>query len=506
MANQHPSFRRPGAKTVPQQSSPVNTALTWPRSVTSAGQASAMAPRAPTATMISPQMMSQRHAQLQYMNTAYMPSPMPQHQFQHIFQQHFQPTPQLPGLSTPNPGHTQTPALASPAFRAALMNGTATELGLKAFPKQSDVAQARIGGQQTHGQTAQKVPPKSLAEMLKQQPIKIRRKREIVVEPSRQEKKEPSRQEEKEPSRQEEKEPSIQEKKELSRQEKKEIKKKAKNGRPRSKPRLSTIAEVDTPVIVNKYGYPVYPTPPAQLLPQAYPKQPPHGGKIPAPPPRQFSCTMKRNTAQGDAPWTRSRSRSISIDRTIRRNVMLREDIPLPSIEVEPPTSITRSRNRSIMEKKRKRPVIHEDDDDDEDDDYLSENVYAAQPRAPSDTASFDERPSKHRRLSTPLLPPAVTAAFENTDGYNVPRKLVSTRKALGRYDWKEYVEHMEKLVKNEIDETELNRHERKLFQTDEGLRAQIRKWVKEMVTEKHCVQDNSAIGNEVDNAITISA
>jgi hypothetical protein len=65
---------------------------------------------------------------------------------------------------------------------------------------------------------------------------------------------------------------------------------------------------------------------------------------------------------------------------------------------------------------------------------------------------------------------------------YEVPKELQSTRVALGEESWTCYIKLMESFVNGKIDEAELDKGERAIFQVDERLRAKIRRMMKKMV------------------------
>jgi len=73
----------------------------------------------------------------------------------------------------------------------------------------------------------------------------------------------------------------------------------------------------------------------------------------------------------------------------------------------------------------------------------------------------------------------------EIQQGYNIPDVLLNVRASMGQTDWMQYVEMMKMFVDGHLDEDELNRGERVLFQVqDERLRRRIRRLVNDMVVE----------------------
>jgi hypothetical protein len=78
-----------------------------------------------------------------------------------------------------------------------------------------------------------------------------------------------------------------------------------------------------------------------------------------------------------------------------------------------------------------------------------------------------------------------VVQAEYGTTNYIVPAALEGTAKAIGKYDWKDYVKAAEEFVNGVIDEAKLNKIERTIFQVpSDKMRMKIRYGVIKMITD----------------------
>ncbi|PVI02139.1 hypothetical protein DM02DRAFT_653766 [Periconia macrospinosa] len=177
------------------------------------------------------------------------------------------------------------------------------------------------------------------------------------------------------------------------------------------------------------------------------------------------------------------------------RNSSSIQDIPLSSIET--PGVENTSLWRKVGNHKRKRSGISNNDTiGEENREYLPVPARVRRGSAPesvhSDTS--DDQPLKFRsrnrlnRLSRPFS--TVETSTSTLTRYQVPEALRSTRIALGKADWNLYIEMVEKLFEEEIEEEELDREEQKLFMVPStSMRLKIRKQMMEMVRTRRLLE-----------------